>query len=248
VSNRFDDRKEGWGQPLGFGRGRTAFSRSRVRRRSSRRCQDPGGPPSGACLPLGAASAHVAYLERDGVTRDGEKGRTFSATGDRTDAVAFARRGLHDRHHFRFAVTPEDAAEMTDSGLHPRPARSGWRAISARLDWVRIARWNTDNPHMHLVVRGVAGDGSDLVVSRDYISHSNLGRSVVTSRARPLVSGCQLTNFSSGVTMTTYFTEGLAKFCEEFVSPPRLESLSIPRRSSAWVDSRSSRHTIILDE
>jgi hypothetical protein len=29
-------------------------------------------------------------------------------------AVAFARRGLNDRHHFRFVVTPEDAAEMTD--------------------------------------------------------------------------------------------------------------------------------------
>jgi hypothetical protein len=61
-------------------------------------------------------SAHVAYVERDGVTRDGEKGRMFGAAKDRTDAMAFARRGLNDRHHFRFVVTPEDAAEMTDLG------------------------------------------------------------------------------------------------------------------------------------
>jgi type IV secretory pathway VirD2 relaxase len=33
----------------------------------------------------------------------------FGATEDRTDAMAFARRGLNDRHHFRFIVTPEDA-------------------------------------------------------------------------------------------------------------------------------------------
>jgi type IV secretory pathway VirD2 relaxase len=29
-----------------------------------------------------------------------------------TPAMAFARRGLNDRHHFRFIVTPEDAAEV----------------------------------------------------------------------------------------------------------------------------------------
>jgi hypothetical protein len=43
--------------------------------------------------------------------------------------------------------------------------------LGTRLDWVGIAHWNTDNPHVHLVVRGVADDGSDLVISRDYISH-----------------------------------------------------------------------------
>jgi hypothetical protein len=38
-------------------------------------------------------SGHVAYLERDGVAQDGEKGRMFDATEDRVDAVAFAKRG-----------------------------------------------------------------------------------------------------------------------------------------------------------
>jgi type IV secretory pathway VirD2 relaxase len=58
-------------------------------------------------------SAHVAYLERDG-SPGMREGLLFGATEDRTDAMAFARRGLNDRHHFRFIVTPEDAAEMTD--------------------------------------------------------------------------------------------------------------------------------------
>jgi type IV secretory pathway VirD2 relaxase len=50
-------------------------------------------------------SAHVAYLERDGVTRDGEKAHMFGAAEDRVDAMAFAKRDLDDRHHFRFVVT-----------------------------------------------------------------------------------------------------------------------------------------------
>jgi type IV secretory pathway VirD2 relaxase len=54
--------------------------------------------------------------------------------------------------------------------------------LGTRLDWVGIAHWNTDNPHVHLVVRGVADDGSDLVISRDYISHG------LRSRAEDLVS------------------------------------------------------------
>jgi type IV secretory pathway VirD2 relaxase len=36
----------------------------------------------------------------------------------------------------------------------------------AWFDWVGIAHWN----HVHPVVRGVADDGCDLVISRDYIN------------------------------------------------------------------------------
>jgi hypothetical protein len=38
--------------------------------------------------------------------RDGEKGRMFGAAEDRADAIAFAKRGLNDRHHFRSVVAP----------------------------------------------------------------------------------------------------------------------------------------------
>jgi type IV secretory pathway VirD2 relaxase len=33
------------------------------------------------------------------------------------------------------------------------------------------AHWNTDNPHMHVLIRGRADDGQDLVISREYMSH-----------------------------------------------------------------------------
>src|SRR3546814_20185533 len=38
------------------------------------------------------------------------------------------------------------------------------------LDWVAIDHWNTDNPHIHILVRGVADDGTDLVIDRAYVS------------------------------------------------------------------------------
>jgi type IV secretory pathway VirD2 relaxase len=42
--------------------------------------------------------------------------------------------------------------------------------LGTSLDWVAVDHWNTDNPHIHVLVRGRADDGQDLVISRDYIS------------------------------------------------------------------------------
>jgi len=102
----------------------------------------------------------------------------FGATEERADAMAFARSGVDDRHHFRFIVAPEDAAEMTDLKAFTRDLVSQMeRDLPTRLDWVAVDHWNTDNPHVHLLVRGVAEDGSDLVISRDYWSRTESDRS-----------------------------------------------------------------------
>ena len=43
---------------------------------------------------------HVAYLNPEGVTRDGQDARMFDAASDVADAKAFAERCEDDRHHF----------------------------------------------------------------------------------------------------------------------------------------------------
>ncbi|HLG79543.1 MAG TPA: hypothetical protein VKY22_00885 [Bradyrhizobium sp.] len=58
--------------------------------------------------------AHLRYLERDGVTRDGERGKAYSALESEADGKAFVERGREDRHQFRFIVAPEDSAEMAN--------------------------------------------------------------------------------------------------------------------------------------
>ena len=128
-------------------------------------------------------SAHLSYLKREGVSRDGEKGVMFDAGSDRADDLAFADRCKDDRHHFRFIVSPEEAAELTDLKAFTRDLASQMEAdLGTRLDWVAVDHWNTDNPHVHLLVRGVDESGADLVISRDYISRG------LRSRAEDLVS------------------------------------------------------------
>jgi type IV secretory pathway VirD2 relaxase len=115
---------------------------------------------------------HIAYLKREGVTRDGADARMFNAKSDAADERAFAERCKGDRHHFRFIVSPEDAAQLPDLRTFTRELMADVeRDLGTRLDWVATDHWNTDNPHVHVLIRGKADDGQDLVVSRAYISH-----------------------------------------------------------------------------
>jgi type IV secretory pathway VirD2 relaxase len=116
-------------------------------------------------------SKHVTYLKRDGVTHDGADARMFDARSDMADERAFAERCEDDRHHFRFIVSPEDAAELESLRTFTRELMAdAERDLGTGLDWVAVDHWNTDNPHVHVLIRGRAGDGKDLVISRDYIS------------------------------------------------------------------------------
>ncbi|CAM5530750.1 hypothetical protein MAUB1S_08855 [Mycolicibacterium aubagnense] len=176
-------RASGYGRST-FGRGRGSFSRSRLfsstRRVVVKTRVVRHQARSFRSAPL---SAHLSYLKREGVSRDGEKGVMFDAGSDRADDLAFADRCKDDRHHFRFIVSPEDAGEMTDLKAFTRDVVQQMEAdLGTRLDWVAVDHWNTDNPHVHLLVRGVDETGADLVISRDYISRG------LRSRAEDLVS------------------------------------------------------------
>lgn len=158
-----------------FGRGRTAFARSRLFG-SGRRVMVKALPithRSRSGRRMAPLSAHVAYLKREGVTRDGSPTRMFDAGGNSADDRGFAERCKDDRHHFRIIVSPEDAAELSDLREYTRDlVRQMETDLGTRLDWVAVDHWNTDNPHVHLLMRGVTDTGADLVMARDYISHN----------------------------------------------------------------------------
>ena len=120
---------------------------------------------------------HIDYLKRDGVTRDGRDAAMFDRDGDAADERAFASACEDDRHHFRFIVSPEDAGSMEDVRAFTRDLMAKAEGdLGTRLDWIAVDHWNTDNPHIHVLVRGKADDGKDLVISRDYISRGFRGR------------------------------------------------------------------------
>ena len=95
----------------------------------------------------------------------------FDATSDAVDERAFAERCEDDRHHFRFIIAPEDAAALGDLKTFTRELMGDVESdLGTGLDWIAVDHWNTDNPHIHVLIRGRTDDGKDLVISREYIS------------------------------------------------------------------------------
>ena len=117
------------------------------------------------------AQAHLRYIQRDGVTREGQPGQLYSADQDKADAKAFLERSDGDRHQFRFIVSPEDGVEYDD--LRPvirRLMQQMEEDLGTRLDWVAVDHYNTGYPHSHVLVRGKTDRDNDLIIAREYIT------------------------------------------------------------------------------
>ncbi len=124
-----------------------------------------------------STASHLRYIERDGVSREGDPGQAYGPLTDQADLNAFEERGREDRHQFRFIVSPEDAEQLDDLRTYTRHLISRMEAdLGTRLDWVAVDHWNTDNPHTHIVLRGKDDTGKDLVIARDYIAEGMRNR------------------------------------------------------------------------
>jgi type IV secretory pathway VirD2 relaxase len=123
-----------------------------------------------------SVAVHLRYIERDGVTRDGQKGQAYGPDTDGADLKAFQQRGQKDRHQFRFIVSAEDGLELEDlKGFTRQLMRRMEIDLETRLDWVAVDHWDTDNPHTHIVLNGHTGGplsgSADLVIAPDYMAH-----------------------------------------------------------------------------
>ena len=120
----------------------------------------------------GKAAAHLRYIQRDGTSRDGERGQLYSANDNRADGEAFLDRGKGDRHQFRFIVSPEDGVDLTDLTEHTRDLMNSIETdLGTRLDWVAVNHYNTGQPHVHVIVNGRDDKGADLVINGDYLAN-----------------------------------------------------------------------------
>lgn len=120
----------------------------------------------------GKSAAHLRYIQRDGTSRDGERGQLYSATEDRADGAAFVERGADDRHQFRFIVSPEDGADLSDLTAYTRDLMSQVETdLGTKLDWVAVNHHNTGHPHVHVIVRGKDELGENLVINGDYLAN-----------------------------------------------------------------------------
>jgi len=131
---------------------------------------------------LGAARAHLRYIQRDGVTPEGEPGRLYGPETDQANGTAFLDSCEGDRQ-FRLIVSADDGAELADLKPFIRDMMAKAETdLGTKLDWVAVDHFNTGHPHTHIIIRGRDDHGNDLVIAKDYMSHG------FRMRARELVT------------------------------------------------------------
>jgi type IV secretory pathway VirD2 relaxase len=118
----------------------------------------------------GAWAAHARYLSRPGAQQELTKGLGFDSEREDIDMLATVRDWeKSDELMWRFIVSPEDADRL-DLREHVRELVSQMeRDLGTKLDWVAIDHHNTDDQHVHLLVRGVRENGRPLEINREYL-------------------------------------------------------------------------------
>ncbi len=128
--------------------------------------------------------AHGKYLERDGAGPEGEPGQFYDRDEDRIDAgPRLAEWAEEDKRHTRIMLAPESGARIEDLKDFTRATMAQMeRDLGAELDWVAVDHHNTDNPHVHIILRGRRRDGPDLIIKREYANWGlrNAAREVAT--------------------------------------------------------------------
>ena len=121
---------------------------------------------------LDAARAHLKYIQRDGVTRDGAPGELYGPDVDVADGKSFLESAAGDRHQFRLIVSAEEGDLYADLKPFVRRLMAQMEEdLGTRPDWVAVDHFNTGHPHSHIMLRGRDDRGKDLIIARDYIAH-----------------------------------------------------------------------------
>jgi len=124
--------------------------------------------------------AHADYLKRDTRTVFYDGSSVDVDGGER--AASWAQT---DRRHFRLILAPENGTKLGDLKSYTREVmRRAELALGSRLEWVAVDHWDTDNPHTHIILRGVRDDGRDLIIPREFVQHGfrSVARDVATER------------------------------------------------------------------
>jgi type IV secretory pathway VirD2 relaxase len=168
IRSKFQGNRTG----RGAGIGRVLAARDRYAAFRSRRVITKARIVKLAGKGLAAAKAHLRYIQRDGVTREGQPAVLYDRDRIGVDGKEFLERGAGDRHQFRLIVSAEDAVEYEDLKPFVRRLMAQMEEdLGTRLDWVAVDHFNTGHPHSHIILRGKNDRDHDLIIAREYVSH-----------------------------------------------------------------------------
>ena len=116
--------------------------------------------------------AHGRYIARESAIQEGDpKAVGFDGTGDAID-VASRLEGWQkavDERLWKLIVSPEFGDRADLKRLTRDLVVRMENDLGTPLEWVAVAHYNTEHPHVHLALRGVGKERRPLDLSKDYV-------------------------------------------------------------------------------
>ncbi len=127
---------------------------------------------------------HLDYITRDGAGKDRNKAELFSEDENKRDLKDIQEQFSSSPHNFRFIVSPEDSEKMNLKEFTKNLVSSMESDLKVKLDWVAAVHYDTNEPHIHLLVNGHDKSGNRLIMTRDYISNGvrNRASRIITNK------------------------------------------------------------------
>lgn len=120
----------------------------------------------------GQWAAHGRYLARESAAHQVSKTAGFDRDGDGADLSATLRswQVAGDPRLFKMIISPEFGERVDLEGLTRELMRRMETDFGSPLEWIAVAHHNTEHPHVHVALRGIASD-QELRFDRRYLKH-----------------------------------------------------------------------------
>jgi type IV secretory pathway VirD2 relaxase len=122
----------------------------------------------------GQWKAHGRYIARESARMGRLPEGGFDTTEQEINIPArFGQwQSAGDERMLKIIVSPEFGEDRVDLVHLTRDLMQRMTSdLNTELQWVATAHFNTDNPHVHIALRGIRENGTSLRIERDYIKH-----------------------------------------------------------------------------
>ena len=114
--------------------------------------------------------AHGRYITRESAAERGDAPGFNSREEQQDPAAALdAWQGAGDPRIWKLIISPEFGERVDLIRLTREVIASAEKALKTKLEWVAVAHYNTEHPHVHVALRGRRQDGTPLLLPREFV-------------------------------------------------------------------------------
>jgi len=119
----------------------------------------------------GQWKAHGRYLARESALEKNAKVAGFNREKEGVDIAGQLEswQAARDPQMWKIILSPEFGDQVDLSRLTRDLITQMEKDLGTRLEWAAAEHYNTEHPHLHVVIRGVRDSGEVLRLSRDYV-------------------------------------------------------------------------------